>query len=58
MIHLKLYNTILNNRHSFKTRLIVIIVSDANKTVQVLELTVPNNTPDNIKQARERYQST
>ncbi len=27
-------NTILNNRHSFKTRLIV-IVSDANKTIQV-----------------------
>ncbi len=28
-----------------------------NKTVQVLELTVPNNTPDNLKQARQRKQS-
>ena len=28
-----------------------------NKTVQVLELTVPNNTPDNLKQARQRKQN-
>ncbi len=36
----------------------LVIVSDVNKTVQVLELTVPNNTPANLKEAIDNENKT
>ena len=35
----------------------MVIVSELDRTVQVLELTVPNNTPENLQQARHRKQN-